>query len=114
MSATATHAPELVELKHRLHRRLIQRINLDRLSQVDAPRVRNEVRTAVAQLIADENFSFQNGDRDAVIEQVLNEVFGLGPLEPLMQDPTISDILSGGSGGGPESGTIYGQSYRAV
>lgn len=93
MSATASYSPELVELKHRLHRRLIQRINLDRLAEIDAPRVRNEVRTAVARLVEDEEFGFQNGDKEMVIEQVLNEVFGLGPLEPLMQDPSISDIL---------------------
>ena len=85
--------PELMELKHRLHRRLLERINLERFAEIDAPRVRNEVRSAVAALVAEEDPPLAGDQKERVIDEVLNEVFGLGPLEPLMADPTVSDIL---------------------
>lgn len=85
--------PEYTELKHRIHRRLLERINLERLAEIDAPRTRQEVRTAVASLVEQERGNLGEWSKDLIIDQVLNEVFGLGPLEPLMQDPTISDIL---------------------
>jgi len=85
--------PKLMELKHTLHRRLLERINLERLAEIDAPRVRREVRGAVAALVAEERPGLEEGLREQVIDEVLNEVFGLGPLDPLLKDPTISDIL---------------------
>ena len=86
-------APAYVELKHILHRKLLERINLDRLAEIDAPRVRREVRNAVAALVAQEDPNLLDAAREALIDQVLDEVFGLGPLDALMQDPTVSDIL---------------------
>ena len=88
----APPAPDL-ELKHSLHRLLLDRINLDRLAEIDAPRVRREVRNALAALVEKEEFGLPEEHKNQLIDQVLNEVFGLGPLEPLMQDPTVSDIL---------------------
>ena len=86
-------SPEYLDLKHRVHRRLVERINLERLAEIDAPRVRREVREAVAALVAEEDAGLEHDVGERLIEEVLNEVFGLGPLEPLMADPTISDIL---------------------
>lgn len=82
-----------LELKHALHRKLLERINLDRLAEIDAPRVRREVRNALSALVEENEFGLSEEHREELIDQVLNEVFGLGPLEPLMQDPTVSDIL---------------------
>jgi pilus assembly protein CpaF len=82
-----------LDLKHRLHRKLLERINLDRLVEIDAPRVRHEVRAALVALVAEEEDASPSDHDAGVVDQVLNEVFGLGPLEPLMEDPTISDIL---------------------
>lgn len=82
-----------LDLKHTLHGKLLERINLDRLAEIDAPRVRKEVRAAVAALVSEEVPQMAGDDRETLIDQVLNEVFGLGPLDPLMQDDTISDIL---------------------
>jgi pilus assembly protein CpaF len=84
---------DTMELKHVLHRKLLERINLDRLVEIDAPRVRREVRSAVASLVDEQNAQLPHGQRDTLIDQVLDEVFGLGPLDPLLQDPTVSDIL---------------------
>jgi pilus assembly protein CpaF len=85
--------PEYQELKFTLHRKLLDRINLEALSSMAGDRVRAEVRAAVARLVEDEKTPLSLVEKDRVIEEVLDEVFGLGPLEPLLQDPTISDIL---------------------
>ena len=84
---------EYMELKHQLHRRLLERINLERLAEIDAPRVRREVRVAVAAMVEEVAPHLPKHDHESLVDEVLNEVFGLGPLEPLMQDPSISDIL---------------------
>lgn len=86
-------APAYVELKHILHRKLLESINLDRLAEIDAPRVRREVRSAVAALVEEQDPNLVESERETLIDQVLDEVFGLGPLDPLLQDPTVSDIL---------------------
>jgi pilus assembly protein CpaF len=85
--------PEYQDLKFTLHRKLLDRINLEALSSMSGERVRTEVRTAVARLVEDEKTPLSLVEKDRVIEEILDEVFGLGPLEPLLQDPTISDIL---------------------
>src|ERR1017187_8081302 len=85
--------PEYQELKFTLHRKLLDRINLEALSSMSGERVRAEVRTAVARLVEEEKTPLSLVKKDRVIEEILDEVFGLGPLEPLLQDPTISDIL---------------------
>jgi pilus assembly protein CpaF len=82
-----------MELKHRLHRKLLERINLDRLAAIDAPRMRREVRAALEALVIEEPHGLDDDGRVALVEEVLNEVFGLGPLDPLMHDPTVSDVL---------------------
>src|SRR5437016_13749622 len=86
-------SPEYQELKFRLHRKLLDRINLEALSSVASDRVRNEVRSAVAKLVEEEKTPLSILEKDRVIDEVLHEVFGLGPLEPLLADSTISDIL---------------------
>jgi pilus assembly protein CpaF len=88
-----SYAPEYQEIKFALHRKLLNRINLEALSSVASDRVRNEVRAAVAQLVEEEKTPLSAVEKDRFIEEVLDEVFGLGPLEPLLADPTISDIL---------------------
>jgi len=86
-------SPEYQELKFILHRKLLDRINLEILSSVGVERVRAEVRSAVAKLVEEEKTPLSLVEKDRIIGEVLDEVFGLGPLEPLLADPTISDIL---------------------
>jgi len=88
--------PEYQELKFTLHRKLLDRINLEALATIDNQRVRGEVRQAVISLIDGEPTLLSSLERQQISEEVLDEVFGLGPLEPLLQDPTISDILVNG------------------
>ena len=84
---------EYQELKFSLHRKLLDRLNLDMLTAMASERVRAQVRASVAKLVDEERTPLSLVEKDRIIEQILDEVFGLGPLEPLLQDPTISDIL---------------------
>jgi len=85
--------PEYQELKFTLHRKLLDKINLEALAAIDNQRVRGEVRNALMQLIDGEPTLLSSVEKQQICDEVLDEVFGLGPLEPLLQDPTISDIL---------------------
>src|SRR5690348_10640714 len=87
------YPPEYQELKFSIHRKLLDRINLEALSTVASDRKRAEVRSAVAKLVEEEKLALSIVEKDRIINEVLDEVFGLGPLEPLLADPTISDIL---------------------
>jgi pilus assembly protein CpaF len=84
---------EYQELKFTIHRKLLDRINLEALSSLAGERARSEIRVAVAKLVDEERTPLSLAEKERVIEEVLDEVFGLGPLEPLLRDPTISDIL---------------------
>src|SRR6266700_3750765 len=84
---------EYQELKFSIHRKLLDRINLEALSSLASERARAEIRVAVARLVDEERTPLSLSEKEKVIEEVLDEVFGLGPLEPLLRDPTISDIL---------------------
>jgi pilus assembly protein CpaF len=81
------------EMKSRLHRAIINRMDLTKLSQLDADQLRAEVSRLAEGLLAVENMPLSTSDRERLVEEVRHELFGLGPLEPLLADPTISDIL---------------------
>src|ERR1700692_2304652 len=85
--------PEYQELKFTLHRKLVDKINLEALATIDNQRVRSEVRQALISLIDSEPTLLSSPKKQQICDEVLDEVFGLGPLEPLLKDPTISDIL---------------------
>src|SRR5437763_9259010 len=89
----ASLKPEYQELKFTLHRKLVDKINLEALATIDNQRVRSEVRQAVMGLIDAEPTLLSSLEKQQISDEVLDEVFGLGPLEPLLTDPTISDIL---------------------
>ena len=80
-------------LKAAIHRRLIQKLDLDRLTQLKREEVRREVGQILESLVAGESTPMNLQERERLSQEVLDEVFGLGPLERLLGDPTISDIL---------------------
>src|SRR3984885_6874762 len=91
--AKAAPTPEYQELKFTLHRKLVDKINLDALASIDNQKMRSEVRQALLALIDGEPTLLSSTEKQQICDEVLDEVFGLGPLEPLLKDPTISDIL---------------------
>jgi pilus assembly protein CpaF len=89
----ASGAHTFQEMKSRLHRAIINRMDLTKLGQLDADQLRAEVSRLAEGLLAIENMPLSTNDRERLVEEVRHELFGLGPLEPLLADPTISDIL---------------------
>ncbi|NLP09788.1 CpaF family protein [bacterium] len=81
------------ELKERIHRRLIDKLDLAVLDTIPAEVLRVQVREVVENLLQTEESLAWDINRDRLSEEILNETFGLGPLEPLLHDPTVSDIL---------------------
>jgi pilus assembly protein CpaF len=87
--------PQYQELKARVHQGLLNRLNLERLGRVKRPEAEPEIRSIVLAMLEDEGRTtpLSQFEREALIGDVLDELFGLGPLEVLLADPTISDIL---------------------
>ncbi|HUF88614.1 MAG TPA: CpaF family protein [Gemmatimonadota bacterium] len=81
------------EIKSRIHKQLLERLNLSNLDSQDREQVVGEIRRAVQDLLTREAAPLNLDERERLVEEVLHEIFGLGPLEPLLQDPTVSDIL---------------------
>src|ERR1700676_2105906 len=80
-------------VKAAIHRKLIQKLNLDRLTEINREDVRREVGVILESLVVGESTPMNLQERERLAQEVLDEVFGLGPLEPLLADPTVSDIL---------------------
>jgi pilus assembly protein CpaF len=83
-------------VKTAIHRRLIQKLNLDKLTEVNREEVRREVGQILEALVVGESTPMNLQERERLSQEVLDEVFGLGPLEPLLADPSVSDILVNG------------------
>jgi pilus assembly protein CpaF len=94
-TATDTRNPQYQALKGRIHQDVLSRLNLDRLTKTSRVEAEPEIRAVIQELLDKENqrVPLSLFDRENVIEDVLNELFGLGPLEALLKDPSISDIL---------------------
>ncbi len=80
-------------VKTAIHRRLIQKLNLDRITEANREEVRRQVGLIVESLVVGESTPMNLQERERLVQEVLDEVFGLGPLESLLADPTVSDIL---------------------
>src|SRR6516164_11545221 len=89
----ARGADRMFELKSEIHRKLIGVLNLERVASIPKDRMRAEIGRVVERLLADERVPMTTAEQDRIIEEVLDEVLGLGPLEPLLKEPSISDIL---------------------
>jgi len=83
----------LSDLKHRLHRQVIEALDLSVVSKLDPGLLKTELSTLVEHLLEQESAPLNIREREQLISEIQNEVMGLGPLEPLVQDPTINDIL---------------------
>jgi pilus assembly protein CpaF len=81
------------ELKSTVHRDLLNRIDLEKLMFLQDGRARAQLLSIIQDLVTNLGTPLSSAERDRLSKEVLDEVFGLGPLEPLLQDPTINDIL---------------------
>ena len=83
----------LQDLRLRIHRKLIDTLDLSKLSNLEMERVKVEIRRILEDLVMSEAIPLSRADRDRLVMEVQHEVFGLGPLEILMKDAEVSDIL---------------------
>lgn len=81
------------ELKTRIHRKLLDRVDLAMMETMSPEQLREELKTMVERLLAEETLAINDAERKSLVRDIQHEVLGLGPLEPLMADPTVSDIL---------------------
>src|SRR6201997_5374367 len=87
---------EYQELKTGVHRDLISRVDLERVATQRDEYTRGQVLSVIQELVATLRTPLSGRERERLALEVLDEVFGLGPLEPVLQDPTVSDILVNG------------------
>src|SRR6185503_17855013 len=73
---------QYLELKANVHRKLLNRLNLEALAQADRARAESEIRTLLGELLAEENVPLSLGERETLYGELLDDVFGLGPIEP--------------------------------
>ncbi|MBI2815748.1 MAG: CpaF family protein [Acidobacteria bacterium] len=92
-SGTTAAQDRYFDLKTRVHGKLLGVLNMDALKAVSRDRLRGEVRSVLEKMLQEDRLPISMTERNRLVEEILDEVFGLGPLEPLLKDPTISDIL---------------------
>ena len=86
------------ELKSSIHRKLIDRLDLSTVSEISPEQLSGIIKTVVEALITAERIPLTRAERERLVVEIQHETLGLGPLEPLLQDPEISDILVNGPG----------------
>jgi pilus assembly protein CpaF len=84
------------ELKQRIHNKLVDKLDLTRVGELEGDTLRREIRLVVEHLCDSEDTLLNRNERERLVNEVLDETFGLGPLEMLLKDPTVSDILING------------------
>ena len=84
------------ELKQRIHSKLVDKLDLTRVGELEGDTLRREIRMVVEHLCDTQDTLLNRSERDRLISEVLDETFGLGPLEALLKDPSVSDILING------------------
>src|SRR5438045_1829731 len=84
------------ELKSSVHRELLNKVDLEKVATVRDSRIRAQVLGVIQELVGNLKTPMSGPEKERLALEVLDEVFGLGPLEPLLQDPTINDILVNG------------------
>ncbi|HBA90131.1 MAG TPA: pilus assembly protein CpaF [Geobacter sp.] len=92
-AATTADSEQFKEMKIRIHRRLIDSIDLAKMDLMRNSEVVSQIRSVIENLIIGEGVPLNQAERDRLIVEIQHETFGLGPLEPLLADDEISDIL---------------------
>ncbi|TAM55985.1 MAG: CpaF family protein [Paraburkholderia sp.] len=92
-SDTPTGGQAYQQLKMRVHHTIIERVELDKLQRLTPEQVTRELAQLVERIVEEERIPLNEAERRRLSQDVHNEMFGLGPLEPLLADPTVNDIL---------------------
>src|SRR5438477_9725645 len=95
-STEESKTQEFENLKRTIHGKLVDKLDLTRVGELSGDILRREIRLVVEHLCDTEETLLNRNERERLIEEVLDETFGLGPLETLLKDPSISDILING------------------
>ena len=95
-SKALARADWLIDLKVQIHRQLIERINLAMLEKLPRERIATEISQVVGDLLEQDRTALNRTEREALVADVLDELLGLGPLEPLLKDESVTDILVNG------------------
>ena len=82
-----------IQLREQLHAKLLERLDLKAIESMAAPSLRSHLKTCIEQIVAEEKLLINEADLARLVSDIQNEITGLGPLEPLLADPSISDIL---------------------
>ena len=96
LPAADSYEVEFQKLKTRIHRELIESLDLSRIGELDEHRLRRHIRQLASRLLRSRPEMLSAVDEERLIDELLAESFGLGPLEPYMQDPDVTDILVNG------------------
>jgi pilus assembly protein CpaF len=85
------------ELKRQIHSKLVERLDLSRVKDLASDAMRRDIRRAIEHLCDTENPLLNRIEREKLIEEILDETLGFGPLEPLLKDPTVSEVMVNGA-----------------
>ena len=96
MSATINRANDFESLKEHIHGKLVEKLDLTRLSELEGDQLRREIRVVVEHLCDTENPMLNRSERERLVEEVLDEAFGFGPLELLLKEEGVADIMING------------------
>jgi pilus assembly protein CpaF len=92
--APSALAPEIYyELKGSLHGRLVDGLNLETLSRLPREQLAQQIASLLGQMVADSHLPLNRREREQMVGELLDDILGLGPIEALLRDPTVSDIL---------------------
>ena len=94
--AAADRSDKLLDAKVRLHRRLLEELNLSALEKLPEAEMREHVQQLVSQYVVKERLALNQQELNEFVAEIIDEMTGLGPLEPLLKDPSINDILING------------------
>jgi pilus assembly protein CpaF len=94
--ANPLHSDKLLDAKVRLHRRLLEEVNLQALEKLPEDQMREHIQGLVSEYVVSERLALNTQELNSFVTEILDEMTGLGPLEPLLKDPSISDILING------------------
>ena len=89
---------QYLELRAAVHKKLLNRLNLEALANADRARAEGEIRSLLGLLLSEESTPLSLTERETLFAEVLDDVFGLGPLEPLLKDPTVRSAAAEGPG----------------